>query len=185
MKSVSHRFIWVSVRLMWLVVAELAFPVLSAVGRFSSWCRYFRWLLLSGVGMRRLDWGRLEVARCYARELLGDAQHHELDWNYGNAIHKGHTILGLADLREGDRDGAKHHLVRAGQTPGSPQLDTFGPNMRLAEELLQVGETEAVLEYLSVCAAFWDEEFGRDRLSCWSDAVRSGSIPKFGANLRY
>ena len=135
--------------------------------------------------MRRLNRGCLDTARRYAHELLQEAHCYKPDWNYGNAVHKGHTVLGLIALRQGDVGGAKHHLERAGNTPGSPQLDTFGPNMRLANELLEIDETEAVLKYFAACSNFWDETCRQGLLDHWVDAVRRGSAPKFGANLLY
>jgi len=38
-------------------------------------------------------------------------------------------------LKEGKVEDAKHYLLEAGKTPGSPQLNSFGPDMSLAEEL--------------------------------------------------
>ena len=71
----------------------------------------------------------------------------------------------------------------AGETPGSPQLDTFGPNMALAERLLAGGRREAVLRYLEACRAFW--ESGGEELERWTQEVREGRTPAFGANLDY
>jgi hypothetical protein len=72
-------------------------------------------------------------------------------------------------------------LLKAGATPGSPQLNSFGPNMALAKELLDKGEREAVLEYFTLCSKFWD----RDELKEWMALVKDGVTPKFGANLVY
>ena len=46
-------------------------------------------------------------------------------------------------------------LRAAGHTPGSPQLDSFGPDIRLAWDLLQRGQDQAVLDYLHDVARFW------------------------------
>ena len=74
-------------------------------------------------------------------------------------------------------------LRASGETPGSPVLGSFGPNMSLAKDLLEHGETEAVLAYFERCRAFW--KMGGERLDAWSKEVRAGLIPNFGANLRY
>jgi len=92
-------------------------------------------------------------------------------------------VLGQVALREGDIEGAERYLLASGATPGSPQLDTFGPNMLLAKELLEAGRTEAVLEYFERCAEFW--EMSNDRLEYWTFQVRNYKVPNFGANLLY
>jgi hypothetical protein len=60
-------------------------------------------------------------------------------------------------------------------------MDTFGPNMSLARDLLRVGDREVVLQYFELCRTFW--EMHRGRLDEWSAAVRRGEIPRFGASL--
>jgi len=57
------------------------------------------------------------------------------------------VILGRLALREGRIEDAKHHLIEAGRSPGSPQMDSFGPNVSLAKDLLERGEKEIVIEY--------------------------------------
>ena len=78
---------------------------------------------------------------------------------------------------------AEKYLLDAGKTPGSPQLNSFGPNMELARELLEKGEKETVLKYLDLCSKFW--VLGKSRLQEWSGAIKLGKTPDFGANLRY
>jgi hypothetical protein len=105
------------------------------------------------------------------------------DWNYGNAIHKGNLALGRLALREGKIDAAEEFLLRAGRTPGSPQLDSFGPNMLLAKELLENDRREKVLEYFALCGKFWEVDHGQ--LKQWTAQVRARKEPDFGANLIY
>ncbi|MGB9283993.1 MAG: hypothetical protein WCB59_08250, partial [Candidatus Sulfotelmatobacter sp.] len=62
-------------------------------------------------------------------------------------------------------------------------LDTFGPNMMLAKELLEKGERKSVLEYFDLCGKFWGDD--DKKLVQWRSAVISGSDPGFAANLRY
>lgn len=71
------------------------------------------------------------------------------------------------------------YLLRAGATPGSPQLDDYGPDMTLARELLQRGAFSTVLKYFSSCESFWYNR-GHSPLKRWSDEVRQGGIPDFG-----
>ncbi|MEM8947647.1 MAG: RNA polymerase subunit sigma-24, partial [Planctomycetota bacterium] len=65
----------------------------------------------------------------------------------------------------------------------SPQMDSFGPNMTLAKELLEKGEKEVVLEYFELCRTFWD--MGHGRLDQWAKDVKAGNTPVFGPNLLY
>ena len=142
-----------------------------------------RFYALRGAAKAAFEVGKLDEARTYANELLTVAQHFRGDWNYGNAIHDGHLVRGRLALRAGDVAQAKKELLAAGDTPGSPQLDTFGPNMSLASDLLQHGEREVVLEYFQRCERFW--ESGGDSLDAWRKAIAGGKMPAFGANLRY
>ena len=135
--------------------------------------------ILPDVAKAAFEAGETAKARAYAEELLKATDPN--DWNYGNRIHHGHLILGRIALREGNVGSAKEHLLAAGQTPGSPQLNSFGPNMTLARELLEKGEKQAVLEYFKRCGSFWK----KDRLETWAREVQDGKIPDFGANLDY
>jgi tetratricopeptide (TPR) repeat protein len=119
-------------------------------------------------------------AKEYADKMLSQ---NSPGWNYGNNIHHGNIILGRIALTLDDVEEAKTRLINAGKTPGSPQLNSFGPNMTLAEELLRQGEKDVVLTYLELCSKFWKS--GKDRLDKWSVVVQDGEIPDFGANLNY
>ena len=86
-------------------------------------------------------------------------------------------------MREGRIADALIFLERSGQTTGSPQMNSFGPNMSLAKDLLEARETAAVLAYFERCRAFW--KMGGSQLDTWAAEVRNGKIPNFGANLHY
>lgn len=101
----------------------------------------------------------------------------------GNAIHDGHMVLGRVALQRGDVDAATRELLAAGGTPGSPNLNSFGPNMSLARDLLLKKQVGAVLEYFQLCARFWKMENGR--LTRWAELAKAGAIPDFGPNLVY
>jgi hypothetical protein len=127
--------------------------------------------------------GQIEDARKYANDLLTLAQKFQRDWNYGNAIQDGNLVLGRIALKEGRTEDAKQCLLAAGKSPGSPQMDSFGPNMSLAKDLLDKGERDVVLQYFELCRVFWKNDFGE--LNEWSSDVKAGRIPNFGANLVY
>jgi hypothetical protein len=135
--------------------------------------------LVTDLAKSAFEAGKLEQARQWATVLVNQS---ERDWNYGNAVHFGHLILGQLALLGGNLEGAKEELIAAGKTPGSPQLNSFGPNMQLAKQLLEKGERQSVLDYFDLCAKFW--QFPA-RLPEWTATVKGGGIPNFGANLNY
>jgi len=144
---------------------------------------YGRWLALTDGVIWSVDVDPPAKTREDANTVLSVAEKYRSDWNYGNAVHKAHLALGRLALRNGDIEQAKHFLIEAGKTPGSPQLNSFGPNMLLAKELLEKGETAAVLEYLDLCGKFWRSDFGS--LSTWKKLIVEGKQPNFLANLFY
>jgi tetratricopeptide (TPR) repeat protein len=120
--------------------------------------------------------GADETAREYANELLRRAQEHPQDLNYGNAVHEGHRILGHLELKAGDVEAAKRHLLEAGATPGSPSLDSFGPELSLARDLLAKGERSAVIDYLRQISRFW--KGAEEGLEEWIILIQAGKTPE-------
>ena len=127
--------------------------------------------------------GKVEDAQKYAQELMTLLPQFQGNWNYGNAVQDANLVLGRIAVREGRIDDAKRYLLEAGKSPGSPQMDTFGPNMSLAKDLLEKGEREVVVEYFELCRKFWEMHNGR--LDMWSQQAKDGKIPNFGVNLVY
>lgn len=140
-------------------------------------------MLMSQLATSALEAGEAQTAQVWALEALNDAKNVKSDWSVANSIHHAHIILGRIALRGGDLAEARKHLIQAGQSEGSPQLDSFGPNMMLAKELLEKGEREAVIQYFQKCASFWKDD--RGQLVQWAAIVREGGIPNFGGNLVY
>lgn len=141
---------------------------------------------------------RLSMQELYERLVEGDTQpvhdriaslrkelpEDTLDWNYCNVVHQLMILIGLqALIEEDDVDGAKDCLIMASQIRGSPQLNTFGPNMLLVKALLERGEFETVELYLDHCRSFW--ELGTPTLDIWIREVHDHKIPDFGANIEY
>lgn len=120
--------------------------------------------------------GELADARAYAEDALSA---HLLTRRH--VEHWANLVLGRIALVDGDPATAGEYLLAAGRVAATPAMSTFGPNMRLAQELLQHGERDVVLEYFELCARFWK----RDRLDEWASAVREGRVPDFDANLWY
>jgi len=131
--------------------------------------------------------GRWSEAEALALEGLGLAERYAGNWNYGNVIHNSHQILGLLHLREGEQEEAVKSLLAAGRSPGSPQLNSFGPKMVLATELLRRGERGPVLQYLDLVALFWTKksapypEVGianKRLIKQWKVEIMAGRLPQ-------
>jgi len=131
-----------------------------------------RFYALTGLPKQALDAGALEKASAYAIELLQLTNDYKDDWNYGNAVYDGNSVLGLVALRQDRIGDARRYLLESGKTPGSPQLDSFGPDLTLARELLKKGEHDAVLEFLTLVKGFW--KLGAGQLDTMSAEVRKG-----------
>lgn len=154
---------------------------------------YARFLGLRAVAERALARGDYDAAVSLARELLALSERYRSDWFYGNAFYYGHLALGEVAFLRGDTDTACRALLTAASTPGSPQLNSFGPNMRLAKLLLEAGHDSVVVEFLEKCRSFWTQPaVGRsgtvgahEHLDEWIRIIRSGGTPDFGPNLAY
>jgi hypothetical protein len=132
-------------------------------------------------------------AQAFAQEYLQAAKQFPCNWNYGNAIHNANCILGLVALGRGQKAEAVSYLLAAGATPGSPQLDTFGPSLLLARELARAGEHSAVASYLGSIQRFWKAKdmspvgllfpvlADSDPISTWIAQLNKGRVPDFGA----
>jgi tetratricopeptide (TPR) repeat protein len=136
--------------------------------------------ILTDAAEVAVDAGETEKARAFALELLATPAGH---WSHGNAVHHGNLVLGRLALQSGNVAEAGQYLLKAGETPGSPNLNSFGPNMTLARELLEEGEREVVLDYFQLCSGFWKSD--RGRLDNWAATVLGGGTPDFRANLIY
>lgn len=154
-----------------LQAAEQAFALESPEGRTA---------MLDELAKLAFDANEIDKARDYAKQALRVGPEGE---SYGKNVHHGNLILGRIALQAGDTEEAKTRLLLAGGTPGYCTLNSFGPNMMLAQELLEHGERTAVLSYLELCKTFWKSS--RGRLEQWATVINNGEIPDFGANLIY
>ena len=142
-----------------------------------------RFYALGDAAKENFAGGNIPDARKYADELLTLLPKYKTDWNYGNAIQDANLVLGRIAVKEGEIDLAKKFLQQSGDSHGSPQMNSFGPNMSLALDLLKHGERDAVLEYFLRCRKFWKMDHGK--LDQWTGDVQKGRTPDFGANLIY
>jgi hypothetical protein len=125
--------------------------------------------------------GKIEDAQKYAQELMTLLPSFRNNREYGSAVSDANLVLGRIAVRDGNMEDAKRHLIAAGHSPMTPQLENYGPNMSLAKDLLAKGERQVVLDYFELCRKLWVN--GGGQLDKWSQRVRDGKIPEFGANL--
>jgi len=142
-----------------------------------------RFYALNDAAKENFVAGNAEDAKKYAQELMTLLPKFPSDWNYGNAVQDANLVLGRIAVKDGRIDEAKKYLLAAGNSPGSPQMNSFGPNVSLAKDLLEKGERDVVIKYLELCSKFW--KMHRGRLDQWIQEIKDGKIPDFGANLVY
>lgn len=142
-----------------------------------------RFCALNRAAKTTLKAGETEEARKLAAELENLLPRYRNHWNFGNAVQDANQVLGRIALAEGNVAEAKKRLLASADSEGSPQMNSFGPNMQLAKELLAKGERDVVIQYFERCGKFW--KMGADRLTAWTESVRKGESPEFGANLEY
>ncbi|HEX8549918.1 MAG TPA: hypothetical protein VF681_00045 [Abditibacteriaceae bacterium] len=156
---------------------------------------------LQQMALQAFGNGDTQAATQYAFQMLKENTNRKA-WYYGNTIHGANQILGLAALRERRTADARRYLIAAGKTPGSPQLDSFGPPMALAQALLEKGEKDTVIQYLDLVSKFWassspqqlkriekrkpgfakvvvrmDKE-KQQKINSWKTQIRAGKKPK-------
>ncbi|MCW8932385.1 MAG: hypothetical protein OQL19_19385 [Gammaproteobacteria bacterium] len=110
------------------------------------------------------------------KEYLELAKIYKCNWNYGNAIHDANRYLALMSLKNNDIDMAGTYLLRAGKSSGSPQLDSFGPDLDLANQLLKLGKRNEVITYLNDVKLFWEMNDGR--IDSWLEQINNGEQPE-------
>ena len=118
---------------------------------------------------------KYDVAERQINDYLELASVYRCNWNYGNAIHAANRILGLMSLDAGHIDDAAVYLEKAGQSPGSPQLNSFGPEFDLANKLLRSGKTKEVVNYLKGVRKFW--EGNEEQIDKWVTKIEKGGKP--------
>ncbi|MBK7839431.1 MAG: hypothetical protein IPP57_01550 [Candidatus Obscuribacter sp.] len=91
------------------------------------------------------------------------------------SVHVAHIVLGRIALKDKDMPKAIEHLKLAGKVGSSPRLSSYGPMMLLAQSLLEAGQKDAVIEYLTDCKSFWD--VGKRNLTKWIGQIQAGEQP--------
>ena len=117
--------------------------------------------VLPSLATAEFEAGKDDSAERAAARLLELAAAHPGLARHDNLVHAGHTVLGRVALVRGDRAGAIEQLLASARLSGSPALGSRGPELSLAQELLDAGERTAVSHYLELCRAFWTRDEGR------------------------
>jgi hypothetical protein len=94
------------------------------------------------------------------------------------APQRANIILGRIALRSSDIPAAKQYLLDSASPAAAKDITLSGPTLILAKELLEHGERDTVLEYLTRCAALWPR--GQDALQIWIADIKRGKTPNFG-----
>jgi peroxiredoxin len=115
--------------------------------------------LLPNLAMAEFEAGDDAAAARDAQRLLDLAT--KSPANRENMIHAGNTILGRVALAKKDVNEARQRMLASARVAGSPVLNSFGPRMELAQDLLDAGQRDAVLQYLEMCRAFWIYDQGQ------------------------
>ena len=123
-----------------------------------------------------------DKAKAFVTELAAALPQHVGQPDYGDAHFDAHMTLGLIALHNDDVATAARELLESAHTSGSPALNSFGPDMGLADELLRKGESAAVLDFINQCRTFW--KMGLAQLDGWSETIRKGESPVFSPMFR-
>lgn len=118
-----------------------------------------------------LDAGDMALACRYAVELFSTPSQYPNLFE-GKATFYSNTLAGLVAVRSGNSEAAGLFLLAAGTTSGEPVLDSFGPTMLLASEVLAMGDRASVIGYLAECAKFW-KHFMPEQ---WAAEIQQGRI---------
>ncbi len=164
---------------LFIAIGVIVFATFLISGYWLVWGSGRYYFFLPYASKVFLKYKAFNTVEAYSNEMLQTAGisggDENCDWNYGNAIHDANNLLGRVALKRGNIEKAKKHLIEAGKTPGSPQLNSFGPSMALAQELLENGERDVVIEYLELCRVFWEMHEGL--LDKWQSEIQEGNIP--------
>ncbi len=117
--------------------------------------------------------------KSHALDLLQIYQSNPKDDQYIFGLHDSHTTLGRIALKNGDLKTAKDELLKSIQVPSTPPLQTIGPKMTLAGELLAKGEKQAVLDYLEQAEKIWIYKSAKEKLTEWRKEISSGKMINF------
>lgn len=131
--------------------------------------------------------GSITEAASYATDLQAvlnqQLEKHEFIWGYTERLYKINDTFGRAALAKGDVTGALAYLKKETEIPDDKTelLCCFGPNMWLAQRLLDAGYTDDVLFFLRGIKPYWTKDT-HNRLDGWIAEMEKGGKPTFAPN---
>jgi len=159
----------------------ILFALYSAYPVYTQFSQQMRFYAIGDELENALSRNDKEAVNRLASEYLALADNQKNDRNYGNAIHDANEALGIVALRENDLEKADQYLIKTGKTPGSPQLNSIGPKLELADALLKRGENDVVVEHLRLISRFWDPGRGKQCLPAVIRFIERGKQPSLNA----
>ena len=106
---------------------------------------------------------RYETRLEYFSRRWGESDRHAL-----------YMTLGRISMLDNDVESAELYLLKAGKTGCPRPLSAEGPDMRLANQLIETGNKQTVIEYLEGIKRCWQE---KDNTSLWVTKFESGTLP--------
>lgn len=91
----------------------------------------------------------------------------------GYSTHVANTVLGKIALNQGNARAAAEHLYEAARVPNSEILYLKGPDMSLAQALLEAGDIEAVSNYLDQFDGYELSDSSKNMLNSWHETVHN------------
>src|SRR5262245_39503346 len=139
-----------------------------------QWSQSDKMWLLRGETAKVFVGGKMDEAESKAREVLALAARNANEPEFGNAVFFANLSLGHVMLRRSERRQAAGYLLAASDAPPTDDLRYGYIDMTLARQLLDLGEREAVAEFLDRCGQF--NYRGKD-LADWAAQIRQGINP--------
>lgn len=134
-----------------------------------------RFSVLVPMAYAALNAGELKKAKRYSRQALRLSPEFKTNWSYGSILNQAHSILGRVALKAGHIRVAKKELLESANTPGSPELNYYGPSFELVTDLARRGEWDAVAQYLKSIKRFWNKAV----LEKWAGDIAARRVPNF------
>jgi len=103
----------------------------------------------------------IDKAKEVANKAIHGMEYCDSAFECGGEKHLLNILLGRIAFQQGDISNSIGYLMKSTETPGSPIMDIYGPDLTLARELLRKGRKSAVVRYLKQCRNIWKYNNGK------------------------